>query len=80
MAPVYTNDANQRVGLASNVTSGINSANTQEANAKMQASGNVFNGLMSLGSLAMAIPTGGTSMLGGLGSLGGVSSALGGIY
>ena len=57
MAPVYTNDANARVNLASGVTSGINSQNTQEANAKMQASGNIFGAGMNLLKL-------GTGMLG----------------
>lgn len=70
MAPVYVNDANSRVGLASNVTGGINNANTQEANAKTAASGNVLGLGMNLASLAV----GG---LGGLGGIGGMSGGMG---
>lgn len=67
MAPIYVNDANSRVNLASGVTSGINSANTQEANAKTAASGNIIGLGMNLASL-------GAGGLGGFGGTGGPMS------
>lgn len=57
-APVYTNDALARVGLATNITNGINTQNTQAANAEMAGSGNLWNFGLNLAKL-------GTSMLGG---------------
>lgn len=73
MAPVYVNDANSRVGLASNVTGGINNANTQEANAKTAASGNILGLGMNLASLAV----GGMGGFGGFGGAGGMSGGMG---
>lgn len=63
-APVWTNDAAQRVALAGNVTGGINSQNTQAANAEMMGSSNLWNMLLNVGKL-------GTGMLGGMGGGGG---------
>lgn len=57
-AGVYQNDANSRVGLASNVAGGINSQNTQAANAEMQGSGNLWGLGLNLAKL-------GTGFLGG---------------
>lgn len=74
-APIYTNDATQRVNLASNVTNGLNSQTTQQANAQMQASGNMLNLGMDL---AKMVASGGTSMLGGGGSTGAKTFNLGG--
>jgi hypothetical protein len=48
-AGAYATDANNRVGVAGNVTSGIANSNTAAANSQMAASGNFWNGLMSLG-------------------------------
>jgi hypothetical protein len=48
-AGAYATDANNRVGVAGNVASGIANSNTASANAQMQASGNFWNGLMSMG-------------------------------
>jgi hypothetical protein len=48
-AGAYATDANNRVGVAGNVASGIANSNTAAANAQMAASGNFWNGLMSLG-------------------------------
>ncbi len=79
MAPVYTNDANARVSLASGVTNGINNQNTQAANAEMQGGANLLNFGLNLGKLALAVPTGGTSLLGGLGGLGGIGGTAGNI-
>ncbi len=59
-APIYTNDALARVGLASNVAGGLNSQQTQGANAAMGASSNAINFGMNLAKL-------GTNMLGGMG-------------
>jgi len=67
-AGLYTNDAAQRVGLASNVTNGINSQATQSANASMAANGNLWNmgmQLANLGANAMGGGFGGSSLLGG---------------
>lgn len=67
-APIYTNDANSRVNLASGVTSGINSQATQAANAEMQGSANswgaIMQGIKMAAGAAGGMP-GGTSMLGG---------------
>lgn len=57
-AGVFTNDAAQRVGLASNVATGQNSQTTQAANAEMQGSGNIWNLGLNLAKL-------GTGFLGG---------------
>lgn len=66
-AGVHQSDAMNRVNLASNVTTGMNSAATQGANAQMQASGNVLGLGMNLAKLGMSAAGGmpGTSMLGG---------------
>lgn len=58
-APVYTNDAAQRVALASGVTGGLNSQATQAANAEMAGSGNLWNFGLNLAKL-------GTGFLGGV--------------
>lgn len=71
-APVYTNDANSRVNLASGVTTGLNSQTTQAANAEMQGSGNLWNFGLNLAKLGVGAASGmggGTSMLGGGGQL-----------
>lgn len=67
-AGLYTNDANQRVNLGTNVTNGINSQATQAANAQMQGSGN----LLGLGMNLLTLGAGGMGGGGGLfGSFGG---------
>jgi hypothetical protein len=70
-APVYMNDANQRVGLESNITQGMNSQETQAANAEMAGSKNLWGLGLGLAQLGVGAATGGTSLLGGLGGLGG---------
>lgn len=80
-APVYVNDANARVGLASGVTNGLNSQTTQAANAELAGSGNLWNLGLNLAKLGVGAfgGLGGTSMLGG--AQGGLSqSAMGGGY
>ena len=57
-APVHQNDANARVGLATGVTSGLNSQATQAANAQMAGNANMWGLGMSLANL-------GTGLLGG---------------
>lgn len=42
-APVWTNDANSRVNLTTGIANGINSQETQAANAAMQGSANLWN-------------------------------------
>ncbi len=64
-APVYMNDANQRVGLETGTTQGINSQETQAANAEMQGSSNLWGLGMGLAQLGVGAMTGGTSLLGG---------------
>lgn len=78
-APVYMQDASQRVGLESGVTQGINSQETQAANAEMQGSSNLWNfGLQG----ASALMSGGTSLLGGggLAGLGGGGQSMANPY
>lgn len=76
--PVYANTANQIVGLGTNTTNGINSQNTQAANAAMQGSGNLWNLGMQA---ATALATGGTSLLGsGLAGLGGGGQSMANPY
>ena len=66
-APVYMQDASGRVALETGTTQGINSQETQAANAEMAGSGNLWSfGLNALTGLAGG---GGTSLLGGLKSL-----------
>ncbi len=85
-APVYTNDAAQRVNLASGVTNGINAQATQAANAEAAASGNIWGAGLSLASLAAGMPPGSFSLLGGGGgsgsggSVAGANRMLKGIY
>ncbi len=79
-APIFTNDANQRVALASGITNGVNQQATQAANAETAASGNIFGFGLNLAKL-------GTGLLGGaaaaplsLGTIGGTGGGLGGLY
>lgn len=72
--PVYQGTANSLVGLGTNTTNGINSQNTQAANAEMQGSGNLWGLGMNLAKLGMGGLGGGTSLLGGGG--GGVASTM----
>jgi len=65
-APVWMNDANQRVALAGGVTSGINNQATQGANAEMAGSGNIWNFLLNAGKLGVGAAGGGFG--GGIGS------------
>lgn len=67
-APVYTNDAAQRVALSSGVTSGINNQATQAANAEMMGSGNLWNLGLNLARLGVSAATGGMGG-GGVGQL-----------
>jgi len=48
-AGLFSTDALNRVNLRGNVAGGIANSNTAAANAQMSASGNFWNGLMSLG-------------------------------
>lgn len=50
-AGLYGNDANARVGLATNVTGGINNQATQAANAQTQGSANIWGLGMNLAKL-----------------------------
>lgn len=54
-APIYTNDANQRVALAGGITRGINDQETQAANAETAGAGNVLNFGMNLAKLGTAL-------------------------
>jgi hypothetical protein len=66
-AGVYQDTAGKIAGLGTTTTNGVAGQNTQEANAVMQGSGNLWNlGL----NAAKAFATGGTSLLGDLGSMG----------
>lgn len=66
--PVYQGTANSIAGLGTKTTDGVTQQNTQKANADMAASGNLWNfGLQA----ATALASGGTSLLGGLGGMGG---------
>lgn len=49
LAGTYGQNASDKIGVAGNVASGTANSNTQAANSEMQASGNFWNGLMSLG-------------------------------
>lgn len=49
LAGIYGQNASDRIGIAGNVASGTANSNTAAANSQMQASGNFWNGLMSLG-------------------------------
>lgn len=65
-AGVWQNDANNRVNLTSGVVNGQNSAQTQGANAQMNASANVLGAGLSLAGLGVRAAGGlpGTSLLG----------------
>lgn len=52
-AGLWQGDAGNRIGVQGNVASGIANSNTAAANAKMQASGQFWNGLLSLGGAAL---------------------------
>lgn len=74
-APVYMQDAGARVGLETGTTQGINSQETQAANAEMQGSGNLWGLGLNLAKMGVSAATGGfggTSMLGGGGGTAGV--------
>lgn len=73
-APVYTGTANSIANLGTNTTNGIANQNTQSANAEMAGSKNLWGLGMGLAQLGVGAATGGTSLLGGLGSLGGTST------
>jgi hypothetical protein len=67
--PVYQGTANSIANLGTQTTNGITQQNTQQANAETAASGNMWNfGLQALTGLAGG-GGGGTSLLGGLGSM-----------
>ena len=55
-AGLYNTDAQNRVGLASGITSGLNSQATQAANAEMQGSANLFGLGMNLAKLGTSMP------------------------
>lgn len=67
-APVYMQDAGARVGLETGVTQGINTQETEAANAEMQGSSNLWGLGLNLAKLGIGAATGGTSLLGGGGS------------
>lgn len=75
-APVYTGTAQNIANLGTNTTNGITNQNTQEANAEMQASKNLWGMGLAAAQLAAGIPPGGTSLLGSGGG-GGSGSAMG---
>jgi hypothetical protein len=60
-APIWTNDANSRVGLTTGTANGINSQETQAANSAMNGSANLWG----LGLGAAKLATGGVGFLGG---------------
>jgi hypothetical protein len=74
-APVYMQDAGARVGLETGTTQGINSQETQAANAEMAGSGNLWGLGLNLAKLGVGAATGGTSLLGGGGG-GGVAGTM----
>lgn len=75
-APVYTNDALQRLALSSGVTGGLNNQTTQAANAEMQGSGNLWGAIMN-GAKMVAGAAGGMPGMGGGGNIGYGSSPSG---
>lgn len=74
LADLYNQDAQNRIGLIGNVTSGQVSANNTEAAGKAAGAKNALGAGLGLASLAI----GGAGGLGGLSSLGGLGSAFGG--
>ena len=74
--PVYGNTANSIAGLGTNTTNGINSQNTQAANAEMQGSSNLWGLGLNLAKLGVGAATGGTSLLGGMGGGGGTAGVM----
>lgn len=73
-APIYMADAGARVGLENGVTQGINSQETQAANAEMQGSSNLWGLGLNLAKLGVGALSGGTSFLGGGGGGGALGS------
>lgn len=63
---LYSNDAANRVNLATGVATGQNNTQTQGANAQMQGSANALNLGLNLAKLGAGLP--GTSLLGGGGT------------
>lgn len=64
-AGVYSNTANSIANLGTTTANGIAGQNTQEANAEMAGSGNLWGLGMNLAKLGVGAATGGTSLLGG---------------
>jgi hypothetical protein len=67
-AGVYTGTASNIANLGTNTTNGITGQNTQAANAEMAGSGNLWGLGLNLAKLGVGAATGGTSLLGGLGT------------
>jgi len=65
LANLYQTDAANRIGLEGGYTSGMMSANNQEAQARAQGAGNILG----LGMNLLSLGTGGLGGLGGMGSL-----------
>lgn len=65
LANLYQTDAANRIGLEGGYTSGMMSANNQEAEARSKGAGN----LLGLGMNLLSLGTGGLGGLGGMGSL-----------
>ena len=68
LSGLYTGDASNRVGIAGNNVSGQMAANNLQAQGQAQGARNLFNGAMSLATLAAGAPIGsgssGLNMLG----------------
>jgi hypothetical protein len=62
LSNLYQNDAQNRIGVYGNVTSGQASANNAEAKAKTDGSANFWNSLIKVGAIAAAPFTGGLSL------------------
>ncbi len=67
-APVYANTANSIANLGTTTATGVAGQNTQQANAELAGSGNLWGAGMNLAKLGIGALTGGTSLLGGMGS------------
>lgn len=64
-APVYMNTGNSIANLGTATTNGITGQNTQQANAELAGSGNLWGAGLNLAKLGVGALTGGTSLLGG---------------
>lgn len=65
LANLYQTDATNRIGLQGGYTSGMMSANNQEAEAKSKGAGNLLNLGLNVASMAMGLPPMGSMFSGG---------------